>query len=200
MWAVLTQQSSSLALLAAAWLSALLWVTPVWAASAPPDTDQLAQTVPAFVVPLEQPLGFRGQSRFKFLGFEVYEATLWTTPDFTAEAVDQHTVALELQYLRSFHGKDIAKRSIQEMRRIGAFSAAQEKLWMSEMQRVFPPVRAGDRLLGLHRPGESAVFWLNGQALGDIRDPAFARLFFGIWLSPRTSAPGLRKALLGVSH
>ena len=197
---VVAKRGSSLSIMATAWLSAMLWVTPAWAATAPPDPAKLAQAAPAFVAPLEHPLGFRGQSRFKFLGFEVYEATLWTAPDFTPEAVDQHSVALELQYLRSFQAKDIAKRSIQEMRRIGAFSAAQEKHWMAEMQRVFPPVRAGDRLLGLHRPGESAVFWLNGQALGDIRDPAFARLFFGIWLSPRTSAPGLRKALLGVSH
>jgi hypothetical protein len=33
--------------------------------------------------------------------------------------------------------------------------------------------------------------------VGDIADAEFARLFFGIWLSPRTSAPALRQALMG---
>jgi hypothetical protein len=49
----------------------------------------------------------------------------------------------------------------------------------------------------LQRPGEAAVFWLNGRLRGEIRDAEFARRFFGIWLSPRTSEPALRSALLG---
>jgi hypothetical protein len=40
------------------------------------------------------------------------------------------------------------------------------------------------------------LFLLNGQPAGEIRDPEFARLFFGIWLSPRTSEPAMRRALL----
>ena len=32
--------------------------------------------------------------------------------------------------------------------------------------------------------------------IGDVRDPLFAKLFFGIWLSPQTSEPQLRRALL----
>jgi hypothetical protein len=31
---------------------------------------------------------------------------------------------------------------------------------------------------------------------GEIAEPEFARLFFAIWLDPRTSAPDLRAALL----
>jgi hypothetical protein len=42
-----------------------------------------------------------------------------------------------------------------------------------------------------------ARFWLNGQPRGELRDAEFTRLFFGIWLSPRTSQPRLREALLG---
>jgi hypothetical protein len=58
-------------------------------------------------------------------------------------------------------------------------------------------VRKGDRILGAHRPGVGASFWVNGQASGDIRDAEFSRLFFGIWLSPKTSEPSMRAALLG---
>ncbi len=65
------------------------------------------------------------------------------------------------------------------------------------MRRVFPDVEPGDRLLGVHRPGEGVAFFYNGQLRGEIRDPEFARLFFGIWLSPRSSEPAMRQALLG---
>jgi hypothetical protein len=39
--------------------------------------------------------------------------------------------------------------------------------------------------------------YFNGKPTAAINDKAFARLFFGIWLSPKTSAPGLRNALIG---
>jgi hypothetical protein len=58
-------------------------------------------------------------------------------------------------------------------------------------------VHAGDRITGVHRPGEAAVFFVNGRGVGEVRDARFAQLFFGIWLSPRTSQPALRASLLG---
>jgi len=39
-------------------------------------------------------------------------------------------------------------------------------------------------------------FLLNGKPYGEVRDPEFAPLFFGIWLSPATSEPALRQSLL----
>jgi hypothetical protein len=65
------------------------------------------------------------------------------------------------------------------------------------MRRIFPDVKDGDRLAGLHLPGEGARFWLNGRPAGAVTDPEFSRLFFGIWLAPTTSEPALRLALLG---
>ena len=63
------------------------------------------------------------------------------------------------------------------------------------MLRTFTNVRKGDRLTGIHRPGEGAVFLLNGQVAGTIREADFARRFFGIWLSDDTSDTRLREAL-----
>ena len=57
----------------------------------------------------------------------------------------------------------------------------------------------GDRLLGVHLPGRGAQFYANGKPQGEIADPEFARLFFGIWLSEKTSAPKLRLTLLGLA-
>lgn len=64
------------------------------------------------------------------------------------------------------------------------------------MRALFPDVKTGDRITGVHQPGTGAVFWSNSRRLGEVRDPAFARQFFGIWLSAQTSEPQLRRALL----
>lgn len=37
---------------------------------------------------------------------------------------------------------------------------------------------------------------MGDKVVGEVADPEFARLFFGIWLSPNTSEPALRQALL----
>lgn len=164
--------------------------TPAWlrAQGAPAE---LGQALPG--------ASLAGQMRFRVWGFEVYDASLWTLPGFSAMGFDAHPLALELRYLREFDAVDIAERSLKEMRRIAQPSAEQEKRWLEEMRRVFPSVKKGDRLLGVHRPGQGAAFWFNGQWRGEIRDVEFTRLFFGIWLSPRSSEPALRQALLGTA-
>ena len=99
-------------------------------------------------------------------------------------------------YLRDFTSKDIAERSLTEMRRSATISEEQGKIWVGELQRVIPDIKKGDRVMGIHRPGAGAQLLVNGKVSGDIRDTEFARLFFGIWLSPNTSEPKVRTALL----
>ena len=138
-----------------------------------------------------------GQTRLSVWGFKIYDARLWSPPGLNAGNFASQPMALELAYLRDFTAADIVERSVKEMRRSASVSAAQAQRWTTEMLRVFPDVKAGDRVLFLHRPGISASFWLNGRPVGEIADPEFARLFFGIWLSPQTSEPAMRLALLG---
>jgi hypothetical protein len=140
-----------------------------------------------------------GQVRYTFWGFDVYEARLWVGPGFDASALALQPYALELTYRRSFSGRAIAERSIEEMRRIGDVSEAQARRWQEAMERAFPDVAPGDRLTGIHLPGQGARFLANGQPRAEIADPEFARLFFGIWLSERTPEPRLRDALLGLA-
>ena len=137
-----------------------------------------------------------GQDTMRVWGFEVYHASLWVVPGFDAAAYAQHPFALELRYLRNFSGADIAARSLSEMRRQGPIEAATEARWETQMRTVFPDVKANDRITGIHQPGMGAVFFYNDRPLGEIRDPAFVKAFFGIWLSPQTSEPKLRSALL----
>lgn len=176
-----------------------LALTAAWPVAAQPAAASApSAALPADLVQSVGELSLRGQMRFRVWGFEVYDAALWTPPGAGATALEAQPLVLELRYLRDFQGRDLAERSIKEMRRAGAVAAEQERRWLDEMLRVFPDVRPGDRLLGLQRPGAGASFWLNGRFRGEVRDVEFARRFFGIWLSPQTSEPALRKALLGL--
>ncbi|MDB5931087.1 MAG: hypothetical protein JWR60_2794 [Polaromonas sp.] len=140
---------------------------------------------------------FIGRARLKVWGFDVYDARLWAGAGFAPANPANTALALELAYLRDFKAEDIADRSLKEMRRSQPIGDAQANQWKAEMLRVFPDVRKGDRILGAHRPGVGASFWVNGKASDEIRDAEFSRLFFGIWLSPKTSEPSMRAALLG---
>jgi hypothetical protein len=134
--------------------------------------------------------------RLRVWGFEVYDARLWTPVGFRHGQYTQFPFALELQYLRKLEGAAIASRSIDEMRRVGSFSDAQAQSWAGAMRELFPDVRQGERITGINLPGVGAEFWVNGQRAGVVKDPAFARLFFGIWLDERTSEPKMRAQLL----
>ena len=186
-----------MAMLCAMWLQ-MGWHAPSQASLLPQASARQAdKATPAEledVLPLARLVG---QARLSVWGFKIYDARLWSPPGLNPRNFASQPMALELAYLRGFTAADIVERSLKEMRRSASVSAAQAQQWTADMLRVFPQVKAGDRVLCLYRPGISASFWLNGRPVGEIADPEFARLFFGIWLSPQTSEPAMRLALLG---
>lgn len=162
---------------------------PLWTqAQSPEPPSEVAAA-------LTQPR-LQGSGRLRFLGLHVYDARLWVQPGFRAEEHAKQPLAIELEYARTLYGRLIAERSVTEMKKVGEPSAAQAEAWQAEMTRLFPDVAKGDRLTGVQRPGEPSRFFLNGQLRGEVKDPAFGPLFFGIWLSPRSSEPALRQALI----
>lgn len=190
------------------WLAALaglLWVGAALAQTAgsavpgsEPETTGIAQSSDTPVelkVALPQARLF-GKARLAMWGFQIYDARLWAPAGFDAANYGNQPLALELAYLRDFSAADIASRPIKEMRRSVAVSEVQAAQWTADLLRVIPDVKKGERILGVHRPGAGAAFWVNGKASGEIRDAEFAKLFFGIWLSPKTSQPKLREALV----
>jgi hypothetical protein len=136
-----------------------------------------------------------GAGTLRFLGLHLYDGRLWS-PDgrWRADA----PFALELIYARGFEGEDIARRSIDEIRRLGGHDADTLARWEARLRGLFPDVRAGDRLTGVRLPGAGVRFYAGARHLGEIRDETFANAFFGIWLDARTRAPDLRKKLLGL--
>lgn len=144
----------------------------------------------------------QGSGTLRFLGLRIYDIRLWTGAaavgnDWAQAAATP--LALEIEYARALQGAQIAERSLTEMRRQREITAATAARWLKAMTQLFPDVRKGDRLTGVNLPGEGARFHVNGSLHGELRDAEFVRLFFGIWLSPRTSEPTLREALLGTA-
>ena len=139
----------------------------------------------------------QGEGQMRFFGLRVYDVRLWAGEPASATNWAALPLALELEYARELQGAAIAERSLKEMQRQAEIAADTGARWLGAMTRIFPDVRAGDRITGVQRPGTGARFFVNGRLQGELPDADFARLFFGIWLSPRTSEPALREALLG---
>lgn len=139
----------------------------------------------------------QGRGTMRFFGLPVYEARLWAAADFDPRRYEAHAFALELEYARKLGGTAIAQRSIAEMRRAGDFDEGQAQSWQAALVRAFPDVAPGDRLTGVRLTGGATRFFHNGRPTSTVEDPAFARLFFGIWLAATTSEPGLRRQLIG---
>ena len=139
----------------------------------------------------------QGSGTLRFMGLRIYDARLWLGA--TAVGADWTAVplALELDYARSLDGVRIAERSLSEMQRQGDIAADVADRWLAAMKQLFPDVKAGDRITGVNVPGLGVRVFINGRLKGDVRDTTFARYFFGIWLSPKTSEPALRDNLLG---
>jgi len=176
----------ALALLAAPALPVRATSSPAAAPAPPPE------------VQAELPGARRvGQGRLRWLGWSVYDARLWAPQPLAGADFARLPLALELEYLRRLEGRRIAERSLDEMRALGPIEEADGQRWLQQMAAIFPDVDRGDRITGVQRPGESARFFVNTRLAGEVRDAAFTRLFFGIWLAPQTSQPALRAALLG---
>ena len=145
------------------------------------------------------PLRLQGSGVMRLFGLRVYEARLWVKSTLDANHYASSEFALELVYDRRLEGKAIAERSVAEMRRIGEFDEAKAKAWLDLMSRAFPDVAAGDRLVGINDGLGGVRFFHNARLTVETVDAEYARLFFGIWLSPKTSAPALREAILGLT-
>ena len=161
-------------------VAALLLCTPALAAP-----SEIAATIKA-----DKPYG---EGHMNFLFINAYNARFWT--DANGWSMDAPH-AMEITYGLGFDTSDLVERTIKEMKNVdpGLNDAEIAKL-TPQLNKVYPAVKAGDRLMALYVPGKPIAFFHNGTPTGSI-DNAYARDFFGLWLLPNTSSPSLRARLL----
>lgn len=140
-----------------------------------------------------------GEGVFSWFGLQLYHAQLWVGPAGYQPAMpDTAPFVLELRYARGLDGQKIAEASYEQMQKIKAGTEPQRLVWRDTMLRIFPDVKQGQRIAAAWRAGVApgVRFYLDGKVMADVPDGDFARAFFAIWLSPATTAPTLRSALL----
>lgn len=134
-----------------------------------------------------------GSANLSVLFLNIYDAKLYSKSNFSFEK----PFALSLTYNRNFKGKNIAKRSIKEMKKIGLKDEDKIQRWQEAMNEIFPNVKKGDEIIGYYKPDSLTKFTHNGNEIGIVEDKDFSKWFFGIWLDENTSQPEFRKKLLG---
>jgi hypothetical protein len=135
-----------------------------------------------------------GEARMEVLFWDVYDARLYAPSTIWRP---ERPYALVLTYLLDLKGERIAERSIQEIRNQGFDDELTLARWYEMLVSIIPDVGDRDEIVGVADAERYTRFYLNGELIGEIREPEFTDRFFGIWLSERTSEPELRRNLLG---
>jgi hypothetical protein len=135
-----------------------------------------------------------GEAHLKFLFWPIYHSQLYSA-DGSYQA-GQRPLQLDIHYQRSIAAGDLVTRTGLEWETQG-LAHPQQQQWLQRLRELWPDVDNGDVLTLAVGPDDVSRFYLNGELLGHMDDPAFTRSFLDIWLSPNTSRPELRLALIG---
>lgn len=164
-------------------LSAFLFYTHVAIAS-----DTILAAVPSASVV--------GHGVLTYAFWDVYKATLYAPK---GRFDPRKPFALSIEYYHALGGRDIADKSVKEMRKQGFVDDAKLAAWHTQMKAIFPDVKKGTVLSAVYTSKKQTTFYNGNRIIGAIKGDEFGKAFFGIWLSEKTSEAALRRALLGMS-
>ena len=134
-----------------------------------------------------------GSGKGTRLFFHVYDATLYAPNGVYNE---KKPYALELVYHVNINGEDIAQDSVRQIRRMGMKDDSTLIKWHKELKEIFPNVKPGDSLTGVHLASGQTLFCRDQHEIGRIKNKEFSRYFFGIWLDKKSEDATLRRNLL----
>ncbi len=135
-----------------------------------------------------------GEGVYSKLFWDIYKAKLFAPG---GKYIEQAPYALSITYFADIKGKDIAERSVAEMKSTGISSADKLAEWGKQMEKIFPDVKNGSNLTAIAAKSGETLFFSEDKQIGTVADKEFAPAFFGIWLKPETSDKKLRSQLLG---
>ncbi|SDX27316.1 hypothetical protein SAMN05444358_104125 [Ruegeria halocynthiae] len=132
----------------------------------------------------------RGTATFRYLGFPIYDAQLFTqggTPLNWSQ-----DFGLELRYRRNISKKALVNSTLDEMKRIGRAAPVRNQL-----EVCFGAVSKGDRYLAISQGPDKVAFWLNGQKVCTMSYPGIKRSFMSIFLGDNTRSAAFTRSLRG---
>ena len=156
-----------------------------------------ASSLPDPVVDSRYPLRMVGAGELRWLGFPIYDASLWTSSGRHAGHNVDETVALSLWYRRSFTRDELLEITETAWRRLGQVDPAQRERWLAQLRGIWRDVAPGQNVTTVVLPDGPTRFYDQRGRFGQVDDPAFGPAFLSIWLDPRSVVSDLRMRLLG---
>jgi len=133
----------------------------------------------------------RGEATFRFLGFPMYKARLYTDG---GRAFDwQQDFALELTYQRNLTEYDLIESTLREMKRLGQTPQVEDQLAL-----CFDDVAPGDRYLAVTDGSDRIGLWRNGRSTCTLSHPQIKRQFMSIFLGENSRSAKFTRNLRGL--
>jgi hypothetical protein len=137
----------------------------------------------------EQALTLRGVALYEYFLVDVYAAALYLPSDISSEAVlDNVPRQLVLQYFRALKRENFIESGEHLMKKDPAFNKELIKKELSQLYALLEDVNPGDRYTLTYIPEIGTELKLNNSIKGIVAGEAFAKAYFGIWLSEKFSA------------
>lgn len=154
-----------------------------------------AAAVNCAAAPINAPdMTVTGQAKYTKAIFHLYDASLCARD---TQAPAKGEFAIVLDYARSFKSAQMVKATIVEMPRLSGRPTADFEPLRPLLQRCFPDVKKGDRIVGMSPEEGRAQFFHNGKETCLINWKNFRHDFFGIWLSDNSRVSKNAKKLRG---
>ncbi len=159
-----------------------------------PYKNYLTKDLSFFVNDLKTPF-IIGSSELKFFGMNIYDISLWSESN---QFSYNKKFAIQIIYNKSFNKEDLAKRTVQEIKKQNNITEEQEKLYYEQILLVFSSVKKGDEKVALFIPKEGVVLFFNKKIVGKISNLTLAKYFIDIWVSDKSSYPDIAKKIRGL--
>lgn len=136
-----------------------------------------------------------GNAKFSVFFFDIYKSRL-LTPNGVFN-FENKPYLFEITYLKDISSSDLIERTIEQWEHLNIDKESYQQ-YSALLSKLWPNIVASDRL-AIQVNDKKSKFYFNNKFIGSINDDRFGDLFLAIWLSPETSQPELRAALLGVN-
>lgn len=132
----------------------------------------------------------RGAATFRYVGFPLYEAQLFTK---SGAPLDWNKdFGLELKYMRNLTEYDLVEGTMRELKRTGAALPLR-----GQLEQCFDDVRKGDRYFAVSKGQDQIGFWHNGKRVCTLSHPQIKTRFMAIFLGENTRSKSFTRKLKG---
>ena len=141
----------------------------------------------------------KNQSVLTYLWADVYAAAFYAPTEASArQAVSTPlTQRLELYYFRNIDSQDVVKAAwVTLERQHDAATLQRLRPELDALHATFKDIQPGDRYALNFTAGSGLTLEINGNVAYSSQNPALARAYLGIWLSPDGLSDELRTSLL----